>query len=76
MERREFLHMAAVSAVGSRLTGSAQTDDRFEELAKLVQSKMAEHHIPGVSFGVLKNGKTTVIGSGVLGAAALQKALR
>ena len=28
------------------------------------------------TFAVTKNGKTTVIGSGVLGAAALQKALR
>src|SRR4051812_8123629 len=65
MERREFLHLAAVSAIGSSLEGSIQTDDRFEELAKLVQSKMTEYHIPGVSFGIMKNGKSTVRGFGV-----------
>jgi CubicO group peptidase (beta-lactamase class C family) len=37
----------------------------FEELARLITTKMAEHHIPGVAFGVIKAGRLTVRGFGV-----------
>ena len=49
-----------MSAIGPGKGALAQTDDRFEELAKLVEAKMAEYHIPGVSFGLMKDGKTLV----------------
>ena len=77
MKRREFLYLTGVSAIGPTLLASAsavksaqtaqtaQPNDRFEELSTLVQSKMTEYHIPGVSFGVLKNGKTVVRSFGI-----------
>jgi CubicO group peptidase (beta-lactamase class C family) len=41
------------------------TDPGFEELSRLITQKMAEYHIPGVAFGILKNGQMTVRGFGV-----------
>jgi CubicO group peptidase (beta-lactamase class C family) len=64
MKRREFLYLSALTAVRPRLT-AVQTDSRFDELATLVDSKMAEYHIPGVAFGVLKNGTRMMRGFGV-----------
>ena len=40
-------------------------DGRFEELSRRVTQKMAEHHIPGVGFGVVKDGQRHVSGFGV-----------
>ena len=65
MERREFLGVAALSAISPKTIAFAQADDRFEELAKLIESKMTEYHVPGVSFGLMKNGKTTLRSFGV-----------
>jgi len=48
--------------------GSGQVEPRFEELAKLISAKMAEHHIPGVAFAVMKNGEVTTRGFGVTNA--------
>ena len=43
---------------------AAQDDPKFEQLATLVQQKMAEYGVPGVGFAVLKNGKLTARGFG------------
>ena len=43
----------------------APRDERFEELARLVELKMAEYGVPGVGFGVLKDGVTTTRGFGI-----------
>ena len=51
MERREFLGVMAVSAISPKTIAFAQTDDRFEELAKLIESKMAEYHVPASRSG-------------------------
>jgi CubicO group peptidase (beta-lactamase class C family) len=40
-------------------------DPRFEALAKLAESKMAEYHVPGVALGILDNGVATIRGLGV-----------
>jgi CubicO group peptidase (beta-lactamase class C family) len=40
-------------------------DQRFERLAQLVTEKMAEYHVPGVAFGVVKDGQALVRGFGV-----------
>jgi CubicO group peptidase (beta-lactamase class C family) len=45
--------------------GQAQEDPRFEQIATLVTQKMAEYGIPGVAFGVLKDGRMTARGFGV-----------
>jgi CubicO group peptidase (beta-lactamase class C family) len=42
-----------------------QTDGRFEELASIVTQKMTEYRIPGVAFGVVKNGQPLTRGFGV-----------
>jgi CubicO group peptidase (beta-lactamase class C family) len=77
MERREFL--AGSLALPSLLLGGAgvatrwaprdenttRADERFEKLAQLVTEKMAEYHVPGVAFGVVKDGQTLVRGFGI-----------
>src|SRR5437879_5263671 len=67
MKRREFLVMTGATAAGAKtaLAEVQQTDRRFDELAKLISEKMAEHHVPGVAFGVMKNGVTATRGFGV-----------
>jgi CubicO group peptidase (beta-lactamase class C family) len=65
MKRREFLFAGGLSLVTPRMLSSSQSDVRFDELCKLVESKMTEHHVPGVSYGVLKNGNRMVRSFGV-----------
>jgi CubicO group peptidase (beta-lactamase class C family) len=61
---------AALAAVLLSLTLGVQTspqqaDPKFEQLAALVEAKMAEYGVPGVAFGVVKDGKATLRGFGV-----------
>jgi CubicO group peptidase (beta-lactamase class C family) len=56
MKRREFLYASGLSVIAPAIAGRTQSDGRFDELCKLVETKMTEYHIPGVSYGVLKNG--------------------
>ena len=65
MKRREFLYVGGLSLVTPGVMSSRQTEARFDELCKLVEAKMAEHHVPGVSFGVLNNGNRMVRSFGV-----------
>ena len=44
---------------------AAQADPKFEQLAALVTQKMTEYGVPGVAFGIVKNGQATVRGFGV-----------
>ena len=64
MKRREFLYMSGLSLAAPGLTIESQSDTQFEELCKLVEAKMAEHHVPGVSYGILKNGNRMVASFG------------
>ncbi len=59
--------MAGVSPLARSRTGvtAEQGDRRFDELANLISTKMTEHHVPGVAFGVMKNGQVTTRGFGV-----------
>jgi CubicO group peptidase (beta-lactamase class C family) len=43
----------------------SQADPKFEQVAALVTQKMAEHGVPGVAFGIVKNGQAAVRGLGV-----------
>src|SRR5215471_4524757 len=65
MKRREFLYVSGLSVVASQVESGTQSDARFDELCKLVETKMAEHHVPGVSYGVLKGGKRSIRSFGV-----------
>ena len=59
--------MSGAGALASRgaATPARQSDRRFDELVSLVSAKMTEHHVPGVAFGVMKNGQVTTHGFGV-----------
>ena len=59
-----------LSAVPSRARQNvpAPDDPKFEQLAALVTQKMSEYRIPGVAFGVLKNGRMTMRGLGITNA--------
>ena len=57
MKRREFLYASGLTVIAPAIAERAQSDERFDELCKIVETKMAEYHVPGVSYGVLKNGK-------------------
>ena len=54
-----------VTAFPARVPTAPQADAAFEQLATLVAQKMAEYSVPGVAFGVLKNGQLTMRGFGV-----------
>ena len=49
-------------------TNTEQDDAAFEQLASLVAEKMTEYGVPGVAFGVLKNGRLTMRAFGVTNA--------
>lgn len=60
-----ILAAIAASASSSPGTEAVQADPKFEQLAALVTQKMAEYGIPGVAFGMVRNGQVTVRGFGV-----------
>src|SRR6185436_4327926 len=43
-------------------------DRTFDAVADLVTAKMREYHVPGVTLGVLRDGRTTIRGFGVTSA--------
>jgi CubicO group peptidase (beta-lactamase class C family) len=57
--------LAVVVAAAPAATVAPQVDPKFEQLASLVTQKMAEYGVPGVAFGIVKNGRATVRGFGV-----------
>jgi CubicO group peptidase (beta-lactamase class C family) len=54
-----------VRAESPRATVAVQTDPKFEQLAALITAKMAELGVPGVAFGIVRNGHATTRGFGV-----------
>ena len=75
MRRRQFVGLASVVAFGSGrrrdlLTALVepsvrQEDLRFQEIGRLISSRMAEYRIPGVGFGLFKNGRSALRGFGL-----------
>lgn len=68
MERRQFLVTAGLAAAIRPMPHrrpAPQPDRRFEDIAALVTAKMAEHHVPAVGLGILKDGQLTLRGFGV-----------
>jgi hypothetical protein len=44
---------------------ASQSDPKFEQISALITQKMTEYGVPGVAFGIVKNGQATVKGFGV-----------
>src|SRR5262245_39965677 len=71
MERREFLWLAGLAAAARSVRAavpqspSAPTRNRVGDIAGLITARMTEYHVPGVAFGLLKNGELTLRGFGV-----------
>jgi CubicO group peptidase (beta-lactamase class C family) len=73
MKRRHFLGLAGLAALGSgrKLSATslarlpAQEDARADDIARLIEVMMAEHRIPGVAFGLLKNDEIHLQGFGI-----------
>lgn len=57
--------LAIAFATAPASTLAPQTDQKFEQIAALVTRKMAEYAVPGVAFGVVKNGQVAVRALGV-----------
>jgi CubicO group peptidase (beta-lactamase class C family) len=57
--------LLATAPTAGRLPSDLQADAKFEQLAALVTQKMTEYSIPGVAFGVMKDGQLTARGFGV-----------
>jgi CubicO group peptidase (beta-lactamase class C family) len=68
MKRRDFLLLTGMAATWRPAPIRAtrrQADARFDEIAAVVNAKMAEYHVPGVAVGIVKNGEPTIRGFGV-----------
>src|SRR5688572_7494826 len=57
--------LAVFLATAPSATLATQGDPKFEQIAALVEKKMAEYGVPGVAFGIVKNGQATVRALGV-----------
>jgi len=57
---------AALATVAVLAAGPAeQSDPKFDQISALITQKMTEYGVPGVAFGIVKNGQVTVKGFGV-----------
>ena len=57
---------AALATVAALAAGPVeQSDPKFDQLSALITQKMTEYGVPGVAFGIVKNGQVTVKGFGV-----------
>src|SRR5262245_20356060 len=67
MRRREFLYLSGIAAVRSTAVAarSSQHAERLNEIGALITAKMADYHIPGVAFGIVKDGHTELRAFGV-----------
>jgi CubicO group peptidase (beta-lactamase class C family) len=79
MNRRDFLRVAALTpAIGASRpldldrakpaqspAPPAPSDPRLDEIASVISEKMTAYHVPGVGFGLVKDGQLTVRGFGV-----------
>jgi CubicO group peptidase (beta-lactamase class C family) len=64
---RRTITRSALLLAGLATLGAApqQADARFDAIAKLITAKMAEYRVPGVAFGMVKDGKVAMRGFGV-----------
>jgi CubicO group peptidase (beta-lactamase class C family) len=57
--------LAVAFAAAPGATVPTDAEQKFEQIAALVTQKMAEYGVPGVAFGIVKNGQATVRALGV-----------
>ena len=57
--------LLATSWPSARDAAVGQANPKFDQLAALVEQKMAEYGVPGVAFGIVKNGQVIERGFGV-----------
>ena len=81
MRRRQFIGLTGAAALGAArpalgtarpaildafdLDATQQEDPRFAEIGRFIAARMAEYRIPGVAFGLSKNGAAMVRGFGL-----------
>ena len=79
MERRKFLAAGGALPIALRTmvpdgtetstfrprAPAVRSDERFEEMVKIVESGMREHNVPGVALGVIKDGQIQLRSLGV-----------
>lgn len=79
MRRRHFLGLAGAGALKLGRPGSGpgrptavpaedvstQVDPRFDEIGRLIETRMAEYRTTGVAFGLSKNGASQLRGFGI-----------
>jgi CubicO group peptidase (beta-lactamase class C family) len=58
MRRRDFLALSSIAAARAVpvFGRAAQDGDRVDEIASVITAKMTEYHVPGVAFGIVKDG--------------------
>ena len=59
MRRREFLLLSGIAAARVVPVAARRSQDahRLDEIGALITAKMAEYHVPGVAFGIVKDGR-------------------
>src|SRR5689334_3123773 len=55
----------AIAGISAEPQTATLVDPKLDRLASLVTAKMAEYHVPGVAFGVVKDGRVFMRGFGV-----------
>jgi CubicO group peptidase (beta-lactamase class C family) len=67
MRRRDFLYLTGLSAARPAIGRAAatQADDKLQAIGKLIAVKMAEYHVPGVAFGIVKDGRAETRAFGI-----------
>lgn len=65
VKTRAFVGLLLAVCAGIAATAEQQPDPRFEQLATLITQKMTEYSVPGVGFGVVKDGQLTARGFGI-----------
>jgi CubicO group peptidase (beta-lactamase class C family) len=62
MRRRDFLALSSLAAAHAvpAFARPSQHGDRVEQIAAVITAKMAEYHVPGVAFGIVKDGRVTL----------------
>lgn len=70
MRRREFLYLSGIATAAAVRTTpvaarSSQDGRKLDEIGAVVTAKMAEYHVPGVAFGIVKDGRQELRAFGV-----------
>ena len=65
MVNRLLAVVSATASLGALLVASPQADPKVDQIAALITQKMSEYSVPGVAFGMVRNGTVITRGFGV-----------